>query len=171
MKSEQKLVRRLIDPETGETVCMYEGDRILRNSSLEHLSSLERLEIEHFLQGNVDELIYILPTLEINEKAILLSVVPYVGYHDCCLKFKNGKCLNTENIITISSLSLRTGYSIVNNLVKKNILYKGKNSKDRQYFVNPWLFNRGVTTNKVLKTMFGNYIIRSKDDIAWKDLK
>jgi hypothetical protein len=170
MKESKKVIRRLIDPETGETVCMYEGDRILRNSSLEHLSDVEKLEIKHFLQGNVDELIYVLPTLEINEKAILLSVIPYVGYHDCCLKFKNGKNLNTDNIIAISTLSLKTGYSIVNNLIKKNIFYKGKNSKGRQYFVNPWLFNRGVTTNKVLKTMFENYIIRSKDNTKWKDL-
>jgi hypothetical protein len=54
-------------------------------------------------------------------------------------------------------------------LLKKDIIYRGKNSENNQWFVNPWLFSRGSTINKVLKTMFQNYHIRTKG-CRWKDL-
>ena len=167
----KKIVRRLLDADTGEVIEFYEGDRIIRESSIKKIDENEKLDIKHFFMGNIEELILLLPELSMSEKGLLISLIPYVGYHDCCLKFKNGRELNTNNILEISNINKKTVHSIVNSLLKKDIIYKGKNSNNRQYFVNPWLFNKGVVTNKVLKTMFKNYKIRSKNNIKWKDLK
>ena len=70
----------------------------------------------------------------------------------------------------ISGISKGKISSVINGLVEKDILYKGKNSRNVQYFVNPWLFCKGNRINKVLKTMFKNYEIRTMDKTKWKDL-
>ena len=59
---------------------------------------------------------------------------------------------------------------VIRSLIDKDILYKGKNSKNVQYFVNPWLFCKGNRINKVLKTMFENYKIRTYG-VRWGELK
>ena len=71
----------------------------------------------------------------------------------------------------ISGISKGKISSVINGLVEKDILYKGKNSRNVQYFVNPWLFCKGNRINKVLKTMFKNYEIRTMDKTKWKDLR
>ena len=58
---------------------------------------------------------------------------------------------------------------MINGLIEKDILYKGRNSRNVQYFANPWLFCKGNRINKVLKTMFKNYEIRTMDKTKWKD--
>jgi hypothetical protein len=53
----------------------------------------------------------------------------------------------------------------------KDIICRNKNSKERQYFVNPWLFCKGNRINKVLQTMFRNYGVRVCGGIKWKHIK
>lgn len=169
---EDKIVKRiLVDPETGEQIYFYEGDRIVRATSTEMLSDTEKLDIKGFVKGSVEELMKVLPELSTSEKAFLISVAPYVGYSDCCLKYpSNGNELTSNHLMNISGLSKSVLYSAMNGLIKKDILYKGKNSKNRQYFVNPWIFNKGIRTNRVLKTMFKNYRIRSMNNVKWGSL-
>jgi len=62
-------------------------------------------------------------------------------------------------------------YETIKSLAKKDIIYRGKNSKNRQYFVNPWLFCKGNRINKVLKTMFKNYRIKILGGKQWKYVK
>lgn len=110
--------------------------------------------------------------LDVYEKAFLFSIAPYVGYEDCCLKYpSNGIELKFETLVDISGISRSKLSTVIASLVGKDILYKGKNSKTTQYFVNPWLFCKGNRINKVLKTMFKNYQIQVKDGTRWKDLE
>ena len=93
-------------------------------------------------------------------------------YEDCCLKHDNGDELTTNDLIEISGFSRAETFRVISSLVKKDILYKGRNSsKNRQYFINPWIFCKGNRINKVLKTMFKNYKIRVLGGTQWKNIK
>ena len=105
------------------------------------------------------------------EKAFLFSILPYISYEDCHLQYGNGIDIGTEDLIDITKLSRPLVYQTVKSLISKDILYKGRNSKNRQYFVNPWLFCKGNRINKVLKTMFKNYHIRSMGGKKWGSIK
>ena len=129
----------------------------------------EMWNLEVFYKGNVKEIQAIMKELNVYEKAFLYSIVPYIGYDDCCLKFNNGNELSFEKMVEISGISKGKLSETIKNLIDKDILYKGKNSKNTQYFVNPWLFCKGNRINKVLKTMFKHYKIRTLG-VRWREL-
>lgn len=149
------------------------GDRhkITRRESIEYLSQFQEWRIEQFYKGHIEEIRKLMKELSTNEKAFLFSVAIYVGYEDCCLKYSNGKDITTEDLVKITGLGRSTLFETIKSLAKKDIIYRGKNSKNRQYFVNPWLFCKGNRINKVLRTMFKNYKVRVRGGMAWKDLK
>lgn len=162
---------KIVDSETGEiTGTINEGDRILRGASIEFLSNVQEWKIKHFFKGNIDEIRKWMRELSLHEKAFLFAIVTYVSYTDCHLQYDNGEDIGTEELVKITDMPRRTVYEVISSLVKKDIIYKGKNSKNRQYFVNPWLFCKGNQINNVLKTMFKNYRIRVCGNKRWKDL-
>lgn len=161
----------VVDKETGEYVTeIKKGDRIIRAKTDEYLDDTQEWQLEHFIKGNIKELNMIMQELSTNEKAFLLSIAQYIGYEDCCLKYSNGNDITTDDIVKIVGMGRSTAFETINSLIKKDILYKGRNSKNRQYFVNPWLFCKGNRINRVLKTMFQNYRIRSMGNKKWKDI-
>jgi len=167
------VIKVFVDSETGEVLDeIYEGDRtkITRKASIEYLSKFEVWNLESFFKGHIGELEEIMEELKPSEKAFLFSIVPKVGYEDCCLKHKNGNVLNQGDLVRLSGLSRATVSDVIKSLVQKNILYQGRNGKETQYFVNPWLFCKGNRINKVLKTMFRNYRVRVCGGMKWKDL-
>ncbi len=127
--------------------------------------------IDSFYKGNTQELKKIMNNLDVYEKAFLFSIAPYIGYDDCCIKCSNNTEMSFDKIIEISGMSKGKLSDVLQELIKKDILYKGKNSSSYQYFVNPWLFCKGNRINKVIKTMFKNYKIQIYKGIKWKDLK
>lgn len=169
--------RIVIDADTGEVLTrLEEGDRIIRSKSIEYLEDFESWKKVGFFKGYTDELRMVIPTLSTTEKAVLLSLLPYVSATACDMKFSNGiefsngKDMKLEGVIKVCGLSRNTTVDVINSLVKKDILYKGRNSKGNQFFMNPWLIHRGGTINKTLKTMFENYRIKTKGNVKWKDL-
>jgi len=155
----------------GEIIgSISEGDRIIRKISIEHLNNTEVWKMEHFYKGNIYEIRKQLESLSTFEKAFLFSVATYVGYEDCCIKYDNGKCMGFDDLIVITKMSREKALSTINSLVKSDILYKGRNSKGLQYFVNPWLFCKGTRIDKVIKTMFKNYRIKVMNCQKWGDL-
>jgi len=148
---------------------MFDGDRLIRRRSIEAYKQMkndsesQEWNLEHFYKGNSDELKAIINELNVYEKAVLFSISPYVGYTDCCIRYENGKELTIEAMQEISGISKSKMYEVLSSLQEKDILYKGKNSKNVQYFMNPYLFCKGPRINKVLKTMFKNYKIRIKN--------
>lgn len=184
---DQNAIALVIEANTGEiTSELYPGDRIVRKTSVESYKknikknekndNNEEIEFiywntKSFYKVNVAELRLWLDDLSQAEKAFLFSIAPYISFDDCHLQYGNGVDIGTEDLIKITQMSRGLVYKTISSLIEKDILYKGKNSKNRQYFVNPWLFCKGNRINKVLKTMFKNYKIRSKGNIEWKDLK
>lgn len=158
-----------MSPETGEvTTEIRPGDRIVRAESIGYMHQSQEWKIEHFYKGNLPEVKKWMRDLTPGEKAVLFTVSPYVGYEDCCLKHENGDMLTFENIVELSGLSRGAVSATINTLIDKDILYRGKNAQERQYFVNPWLFCKGNRINRVLQTMFRNYKIRVLGGVEWK---
>jgi len=161
----------IVDPHTGEVIdrlCV--GDRLLRKKSAEYLNNTEEWKIENFFKGHAGEIKKWVAELSTQEKAFLFSIAPYVSYDDCHLQYVNGNDIGTEDLVKVTGMVRRTIYDVVKSLTDKDILYRGKNSKNRQYFVNPWLFCKGNRINKVLKTMFKNYRVRVMGGVRWKDI-
>ena len=164
--------RLVVDPETGEVVNrLRSGDRVLKAESIEYLASTQEWKLDNFFKGHAGEINKWLKELSVNEKAFLFSIMSYVSYEDCHLQYSNGNDIGTEDLVRITNMPRRTVYETVNSLTEKDIIYRGKNSKNRQYFVNPWLFCKGNRINKVLKTMFKNYRIRVLGGVQWKSLR
>lgn len=166
--------RMIVNMDTGGCDGMiHPGDKIkiTRAESIEYLSQYSEWKIGHFYKGNLPELKRWMKDLSPGEKAILFTVSPYVWFTDCCLKKGDGDMLTFDDIVELSGLSRGAVSTILNSLIDKDILYRGKNSKERQYFMNPWLVCKGDRINQVLKTMFRNYRIRVLDGRKWKDVK
>ena len=164
------LERAVVDINTGE-ILNNPGDRvrIVRKESVDYLQNNADWTDNQFFKGHVNELRLVLPTLSKAKKSLLMSISPYISYYDCHLQWSNGKDLDISAIVRISGYSRKSVIEILRSLVDKDIMYRGKNSASYQWFVNPWLFSRGQTINKVLMTMFKNYYIMSKK-CRWKNL-
>lgn len=162
----------VIDNKTGEVLTeLYDGDRIVRKKSLEKLHSVRDWKIEHFYKGNLREISKWMKDLSTNERAMLFTLTPYIGYDDCCLKHENGDMVTFDFIVSISDMGRATVSRTIVSLIRKDILYRGRNSRERQYFINPWLFCKGNRINNILQTMFRNYRIRVCQGVKWGSLK
>jgi hypothetical protein len=164
----------VVDELTGEvTNEMRPGDRVLRKESAESYAKLESVrewKINHYYRGNLPEIRKWMKGLSPQEKALLFTVSPYVGYTDCCLKHDNGNMFRFRDMVELSCLARSSAAVALRGLIDKDILYRGKNSKEIQYFMNPWLFSKGHTINKILQTMFRNYRIKVCQNIKWGNL-
>ena len=161
---------KVIVDENGEIIdTLKDGDKIVRAHVVD--TTYQTWKMESFYKGHIAEIRKLMKELTTHERAFLFSIATYVGYEDCCIKYDNGNCLNFDDLVSISGMSRSRASETINTLIKKDILYKGKNSQQRQYFVNPWIFCKGNRINKVLKTMFNNYRIRVLDGRKWKDMR
>ena len=163
--------RVIVNTDTGEIAAyLGEGDRIVRAKSREHLANTLDIPVKNFVKLNIDELQPLLPSLSSTEQTMLINLIPYISYKTCCLQYKNGNDLNLQDIVKVTGISENTCIKAIEGLISHDILYKGKNSKNNQYFVNPWIANRGMVVNKVLKQMFKNYKVHSMGGVKWNDL-
>jgi hypothetical protein len=173
----------VINKETGNIDTeIFEGDSIIRGGSKKAIRDIrkkkdtKKLEclvwnMSNFMKMNTMEMRLWMNDLSQAEKAFLFSIVPYVSYNDCHLETHDGKDIGTEDLTSIVKMSRALTYSTIDSLISKDIIYRGKNSKSRQYFVNPWLFYKGDMINKVLQTMFKHYKIRVLGNKRWMDVK
>lgn len=162
--------RAVVNTETGEvTSVIYDGDRILRKETLDYLKA-NKQSSRPFAKIDENEGRYIMCELDTYEKSVLFSLQFYVSYDSGLIRFSNGKEIGFTDIVELTGLSRAKANEAVEGLIKKDILYKGKNSRKVQYFMNPWIVNKG-TINSTLKEMFRNYRIRSKGNVLWKDIK
>lgn len=161
----------IINLETGEVLNeLNEGDKakIIKKATLNYLETTQEWDIP-FSKCNHEELKKLILDLNTYERSLLFTLGIYVNYTDCCLKHSNDKELEWKFILKISGMSESQLSKTMNKLIKKDIIYKGKNSEGIQYFVNPWLFCKGNRINKVLQTMFKNYKIKVCQNVKWND--
>ena len=137
----------------------------------EEEETLDKIPMEVFCMCNVKELKKVLTDLTITEKGLVLSIAPYISFKDCCIEYTNGRYMNTKQMADISGISEKTAQEIIKSLINKNILNKRKEGRKVRYYANPWLFCRRGKVDKSLRSLFGNYRIRTKGDIKWENLK
>jgi len=178
---DEREIRGYITDVNGNIVKpVYVGDRIQSGKSLENFKNKKMREVaaeksgdkqewnlEHFFKGHIPEIRELMKSLNVNQKAFLFSIATYVGYEDCCIKYDNGKCFDFDDLVLVSGLSRGTVSKVVNELRDADIIYKGFNSKGIQYFMNPWIYCKGIRINAVLKTMFKNYHVRVLGGKQW----
>jgi hypothetical protein len=177
---EKKTIGFLTDLDGKKIRELKEGDRVqsgasisafrdkkLREAAAEKAGDKQEWNLEHFFKGHIPEIRELMKSLSVFERAFLFSIATYVGYEDCCLKYDNGVCLDFEAMVDISGMSRGKTSQVLGDLIKADIIYKGVNSKGIQYFVNPWIYCKGVRINAVLKTMFKNYHIRVLGGKQW----
>ena len=137
----------------------------------EEEETLDKIPMEVFFMGNVKELKKVLIGLTTQEKALIISIVPYISFKDCCIEYTNGRYMNVKQIADISGISEKTAQETIKSLINKNILNKRREGRNIRYYANPWLFCRRGKVDKSLRSLFGNYQIRTKGDIRWENLK
>lgn len=166
--------RVLVDTGTGEIVgSVRAGDRIVRKESINYLKNREssvEIRKRRFVRLDEEEGKLVAKELSAYERAVLFQLQYYVSYESGLIKHANGREIGFADIVELTGLARKTVADAIEELIKKDILYKGKNSKKTQYFLNPWIASKGIIENATLKEMFGNYRIRSKGNVRWKDL-
>lgn len=159
------------DPKTGEVIDkIYPGDKIVREQQSHEDDGTMSWKVD-FIKSNSRELRLLTKELSHMQKSLLFSILPYVRYESCMITHFNGKDINLSGLSEVSGISNKSIKKITGELIAMDILYKGKNSRNNQYFINPWLIYKGTRINKTLKSMFKNYKIRSRGSVKWKDLK
>jgi len=188
MENMREITGYITDLEGNKLKEIMEGDRFQSGASLDAFRTKKIREeaalvsgdkqewnLEHFFKGHIPEIRglmksipeQMMKSLSVYERSFLFSIATYVGYEDCCLKYDNGICLDFEALIDISGMSRGMLSKVLGDLKQADIIYKGVNSKGIQYFVNPWIYCKGVRINAVLKTMFKNYHVRVLGGQQW----
>ncbi len=154
---------RFVVNESGEFIGeLRDGDRILRKESLEKLEGQENVSYSDYAIYNVGELNKLIPELDKNEKAVLMTLLPRVQYATCLLAYENGRCITSGDMAELTGLSKHVAETALKGLVSKDILCKARNSREVQWYMNPYIACKGRVVNKTLKTMFRNYVRRCK---------
>lgn len=159
----------------GTVKRVYEGDsfNITRESTNKAMKQITdskgRIKIDYkkFVKVNTLELMLLIPTLSVKERALLLALLPYSRYETSHLSYGNGSDLKTDDIIALSGLKKTAAYPVISSLIEADILYKGENSQNNQYFLCPWIVMKGNMACKTLKDMFKNYRVLSHGGIPW----
>lgn len=164
--------RCVVDSGTGEVLSeLQEGDRIVRAKSIEYYKSLsKRRRGRSFSKVDISEGTLLLKELDPKERSLLFLLQYFVSYDSCLIRKSPGADMSLSDIVERSGYSRRIVCETLNSLIKKNIIYKGKNGRNVQFFMNPWVVQRGSGANKTLFEMFRHYRIRSLGNITWEEL-
>lgn len=166
--------RALIDSDTGEILSeLHRGDRIVRAASIEFYKEMQarKRHGRPFSKVDLSEGVLLLTELDANERSLLFILQYFVSYDSCLIQYRNGFDITFSDIVELSGWSKATASATINKLVEKNIVFKGRNGRNVQYYMNPWVISRGPESNRTLKEMFKNYRIRSKGNITWEELE
>ena len=172
---------------------IYHGDRIIpgqehRQSDLdereyreivnrtgktgeEALAEMETIRpvISQYSKLSREEFRAVFAELSASERQVLHILSAYVAYKSNLIRFDNRKEIQTSHMSEMTGLCLRTVEDAVRMLVSKNIIYKGRNGRGFQYFMNPWIVSYGVRINHTLQQMFKHYRIRTKGGVTWDE--
>ena len=170
----------IVDGDTGETIGeLNQGDRIVRAASYRsrkdiYIEDINKdkihWEIKDFFKTSAQEQRLWLPLLSHMERSFLFAVTTYISY-DNDLQDDDKKQIGTEELILLTGISRNAIYPVIGSLIHKDILYRGRNSKGIQYFINPWLTCKGGYIRRDLHALFKNYRIKVLGNKRWGDMK
>lgn len=172
-----KIPVRVIVSDCGVVEREIFGDdtlKIITGKQKDFLQSTVPWSYKNYVTMNAEEMELLQPDLDVYEKAFLCSVQPYVGSQDNLLRKQIDNSyvdIIFRDLIKITGIGKTKLVSVIESLRLKDIVCIAKNSRNNQYYMNPWIFNKSLRINKVLASMFQNYRIRSMGCKRWKDLQ
>lgn len=114
----------------------------------------------NYFKASKKELKKLLPELDIHEKAMLISILPNIGY-DGCIYIGHNKNINAKDLAKLSGMSERCAKETIKKLHSKRIIASVSEGRKRKYYMNPFICGIGKDYPVKLRELFGDYSIRS----------
>ncbi len=157
MEEEKEVRRLLVDPSTGSvTDKVYVGDKILRGETIEYMqNTMEIGKGENFVKWFGSAMADIRKEdLTKNQWKLLTLIIEYLRYESGLVAYDNGKPLYLEDMAKMANMSIRTAFDAMEKLITKKIIGKFKTGFEIKYYVNPFIFCKGMRIEKTLYSMF-----------------
>ena len=149
---------RLVDPETGEMYEAGEGERFVKEKRVEDPYCTAREE--GFMKVYLDAAKKMARELTGTEMAMVIGLMPYVSYTDCCIRVGGvGEVMDIDDIANALEMDKKKVYRLISSLEKKGVMghhvtgsiLKGYEGKVRKvYTVNPFIYCKGKRVNKAV---------------------
>jgi hypothetical protein len=158
-----KLQNAIINTDTGEIIdYVNEGDTIFRKESKDFLLGKAKIKYDSFGIYDDAELQALSEELDVFTFGVIAKLMCHLKYESNMLAYKNGKPITAEGMAKMLKISRAKTYSVISKLIDLDVICKVKNSRENQYYMNPFLAYRGKYVQKVLSDMFRNYKRRAK---------
>lgn len=135
--------KALVDLDTGEVYRVFD-------EGIEPESD-NRYENYVFVNEGIRDLI---PELTANEKAVLMSVLPFVQYKTNRVAYPNGRPIKVNSLSKLTGLSKNTLGAVLKSLEEKNLLLRAREGKAYELYVNPDIFCKGRKIFTKVKEVF-----------------
>lgn len=152
--------RELVDIETGERIVVGEGERLVKEKKVENETPVPMKKERQFMKIFLDAAGKIARELSATEVKMVVGLMPYVSYEDCCIREDGyGEVMDIAGIAEALGEDKKKVYRVVASLEKKGVMghhvtgsilkgYKGQLRK--VYTVNPFIYCRGKQINRVV---------------------
>ena len=151
--------RELMDVETGEIIYVGDGEKLVKERQVasEKPAIMKRMG---FMKIFLDAAGKIARELSATEIKMIVGLMPYVSYEDCCIRWDGyGEVMDVEDIAEALGEDKKKVYRVIASLEKKGVMghhvtgsilkgYKGKLRK--VYTVNPFVCCRGTKINRAV---------------------
>lgn len=136
-----------------------EGDSILRKASSDYLeSTIPWGKDMKFVKICIDCIPRLSELLTGSALGTMLALTPYIQYNSNIIAKNNGgRPLKNSDVERIMRYSNKTVKVIMDELVDKRVLFRGRTGTSYQYYANPYIFTKGRRINKTLEVMFKGY--------------
>lgn len=153
---DKKAKFNIIDVKSGDLInTMYEGDRIVRKESDEHLSTTTEIgKQEEFIKVFVKPLLKLSNMISNKEAWFVTSLLPFIDYTSGVLKHENGKCITMDDMMDNMDLKPSATYNLIKGLCDKGIIAKCKTEGQIYFAMNPFIFMKGKRVSNTLIDIF-----------------
>lgn len=126
------------------------GDRILRRGSIEYLSGQTEIKF-NYVKANTKAF----QNLGTDGKYVSM-ILDCIELGTGILKYSNGRIINTNGKIAgLLNKDIKTGYSVVRRLIKKEIIHRNRTRENGVFFTfNPFIAHCGKKVPKALYREF-----------------
>jgi DNA-binding transcriptional ArsR family regulator len=154
--------RAIFDIDTGEYIdTLHTGDRIVRKSVIDRLHDLPVDESKMCFQNGdwgkaYDEALSKLAKLNLIaiEYKMILLFIPLIKINSGLLAYGNYKPVNMKWIETELNITRNTVSKTIKRLLDLRIISENYSGKEKIYFFNPYIYQKGRYINKTLFEMF-----------------
>ena len=150
----KRVTGNLCDMDTGEVI---EKQLYERSETKDGLATIKEKDFMKLSIYGTQRMVKVLTPTEIS---MVMGLVPYVSYTDCCIRRDgNGEIMNAQDIAKALDMDDAKVYRLIKSLEEKGVMghhvtgsilpgYEGKVRK--VYTVNPFIYFRGKKVNRAV---------------------